>query len=98
MNDTRNLALKVVTDAIVELNDTFEEPVDLARGEEAPLYGRDGVLDSLALVSLIVLVEEKAHDTFGKPVTLADDRAMSQFRSPFRSLGSLTEYVLALAA
>jgi acyl carrier protein len=57
------------------------------------LIGRQGLLDSLALVSLVIAVEEALEDEFGLSVSLADERAMSQIRSPFRSIGTLAEYV-----
>ncbi len=98
MSLTRDHSLQIVTNAVVELNPELDEPVDLALGEAAPLYGRDAPLDSLALVSLIVLVEEGVHDCVGRAVTIADDRAMSQYRSPFRTVGAFADYVTALAA
>lgn len=98
MSELRTTVLTLVTSAATEINPTLEEPIDLAQGEEAPLYGKEGVLDSLDLVSLILLVEEKTSDELGKPITLTSDRALSSFRSPFRTVGSLTDYVVALAA
>jgi hypothetical protein len=47
----------------------------------------------LALVSLIIEVEEKINDEFGVPITLADERALSQKNSPFLTLQTLTQYV-----
>lgn len=98
MSEIRNTVLTLVTRAAEEINPTLEEAIPLERGEEAPLYGREGVLDSLDLVSLILLVEEKASDELGKSLTLTSDRALSSFRSPFRTVGTLTDYVVALAA
>ncbi len=49
---------------------------------DTQLFGRGSKLDSLGLVNLIVLVEEKTADTFGKSVTIADERAMSQKEQP----------------
>ena len=60
---------------------------------ETPLYGDSGVLDSLALVSLIADLEVAVEERLGVPVTLADERAMSRRRSPFRTAGALTEFV-----
>ena len=57
------------------------------------LIGKDAGLDSLGLVNLIVLVEEKIQQGFGVGITLVDERAMSQSKSPFRTLGSLSELV-----
>jgi acyl carrier protein len=98
MSELRTTVLTLVTQAATEINPTLEEPIELQRGEGAPLYGKEGVLDSLDLVSLILLVEEKAADELGKAITLTSDRALSSFRSPFRTVGSLTDYVCALAA
>lgn len=60
---------------------------------EAPLFGRHGPLDSLGLVNLIVLVEEQFQDAHQVALTLADERAVSQERSPFRSVPSLAAYI-----
>ena len=66
-------------------------------GETTHLYGgKDGTLDSLALVNLIVDLEEKVEDSFGKEILLTDERAMSQRRSPFRSVKTLCDYIESL--
>lgn len=73
-----------------------EEAGNAALSEVSPetiLYGQGGVLDSLALVSVIVDLEAKISDQLGVNVVLADEKAMSQMRSPFRSIGSLADYV-----
>lgn len=98
MTDSRTTVLTLVQQCAQELNPDLETPIAVEQGEEAPLYGRDGVLDSLALVSFILMVEERAADQFGHAVTLTSDRALSQFRSPFRTIGTLTDYVVAMAA
>lgn len=61
---------------------------------DAPLFGADAPLDSLGLVNLILLVEERIATQFGTPISLADERALSQERSPFRNVKSLTAYTL----
>lgn len=58
------------------------------------LLGAGGILDSVGLVSLVVDVEEAVNDEFGTDLTLADIRAMSQKNSPFRTVGSLTKYII----
>jgi acyl carrier protein len=59
---------------------------------ETPLFGPDGILDSLALVSLVVGVEQAIEDEFGMVVSLADEKALSQRNSPYRTIGALAEY------
>ncbi len=63
-------------------------------GPETRLIRRDAVLDSLGLVALIVDVEDRLRADRGVAVVLADDAAMSSTRSPFRTVQSLSEYVL----
>jgi len=61
----------------------------------APLFGPGSPLDSLGLVALLIDIEE-AFDLAGHPVTLSDDRALSQTRSPFRDIPALVSYLTAL--
>ena len=71
-----------------------EQDIELPRDVSADtgLFGSDGLFDSMGLVSLVVAVEEAIEDQYGVSISLADQRAMSQKRSPFRSIGSLAEY------
>jgi acyl carrier protein len=64
--------------------------------EETRLFGANSMLDSSALVSLLVEVEQQINDMIGTEIVLVDDRAMSQKRSPFRTIGTLAEYVVML--
>jgi acyl carrier protein len=70
-----------------------ERQIDLRDPDAARLYGRQGVLDSLGLVSLLAAIEQALEDEHGIQVTLADERAFSQARSPFRTVASLSEYI-----
>src|SRR5437867_11411585 len=60
--------------------------------DDTPLFGREGFLDSMALVSLVVAVEQAIEDELGVSVSLADDRALSQRTSPYRTVGALADY------
>jgi len=60
---------------------------------DTTIYGNDSRLDSLGLINLIVAVEQNIEDEFDVTITLADDRAMSQKRSPFNTVGTLTNYI-----
>lgn len=63
---------------------------------DTPLFGKDGLLDSMALVRLVVAVEQAIDDRFDRAVSLADERAMSQTSSPYRTVGALAEYAASL--
>lgn len=87
--------MKVVLQLCEEHNELSEpeRQIDLSDPNEARLYGRQGVLDSLGLVSLLAAVEQAMEEQYGVQVTLADERAFSQARSPFRTVKSLAEYI-----
>jgi hypothetical protein len=59
----------------------------------APLFGHGTPLDSLGLVAVVIDVEDALSDN-GTPVELSDARAMSQSRSPFRTVPSLVDYIM----
>lgn len=65
---------------------------------ETPLFGQGSALDSLGLVIFLVEVEGRLADRFGLERPLSDDRAMSQQRSPFRTIETLAAYILSLGA
>ena len=73
-----------------------ERSIDLPQdfGSATALFGSDGVFDSMGLVSLIVAVEQAIADEFRVEIALADQRAMSQKKSPFLTCASLAEYAL----
>jgi acyl carrier protein len=85
---------KLMRDAVAEFN--ADRPSDQQLNDDTltPLIGKSTLLDSLDLVRLIVAVEEQIQDTLGIRLTLADERAMSESSSPFRTLGSLQDYIL----
>ncbi len=62
------------------------------------LIGQGAVLDSLGLVNLVLEVEQRLEAEHDLTLVLADERAMSQKHSPFRSVGTLTDYICRLAA
>lgn len=60
------------------------------------LYGRGSDLDSMGLVELVVDVEEKIAERYSLPITLTDEKALSQEQSPFRTVESLAGYITQL--
>ena len=60
---------------------------------ETRLYGAGSDIDSLGLVGLLIELEERVSARYGVPISLTDERAMSQEHSPFRTVGSLAAYL-----
>jgi acyl carrier protein len=69
------------------------DPCDL----ETPLFAADGVLDSMGLVSLVVALEQALEREHTISVSLADEHALSQRRSPYRTVGTLAAYAVQAA-
>lgn len=82
----------LVLDAVRRLNEARTPEMGLQTTVDAPLFGADSPLDSLGLVSVLIDIEEALQD-HGFTVSLSDERAMSQSRSPFRSVPTLVAYI-----
>jgi len=83
----------LVLESVRRLAEDFEVDALRTPAVDAPLYGPDAPLDSMALVNLIADVEETVDAEFGKSITLADEKAMSAKNSPFRSVDCLVAAV-----
>lgn len=87
---------KIVFSTMAEFNEAFEKEIPLELAETTPLFGKEGMLDSLGLVSLIVMIEQVIEDELDLTLILADEKAMSQTTSPFLTAGSLIRYIYKL--
>ncbi|SEK00912.1 hypothetical protein [Paraburkholderia diazotrophica] len=94
----RERIIKIIWSAIDRENDLRDTPIDVSAGEDTQLYGLNGQVDSLGLVSLVVEVESEIERKLGASVTLVSDRAMSARRSPFATIASLADYALSLTS
>jgi acyl carrier protein len=93
-SEIAGLVLASLKDVLATSDDGVSDDAQL--GEDTRLIGRAGVLDSMGLVTLIVDVEQRLEEEYDTVVVLADERALSQTRSPFRSVGSLADYICQL--
>ena len=91
MNVERREAVELVRTCLGLIQPDGVESSDV--DEDTHLIGGNSSLDSIALVSLIVEIEEHLHDVYGVSTLLTDDRAMSEKHSPFRTVGSLAELI-----
>lgn len=86
--------LKVVFAAIDQFNARIPPCDGMSKTPETPLLGPGSSLDSLGLVALLVSVERELADRFGRELTLADENALSEEQSPFRTVATLVDYVV----
>ncbi len=94
---SRSNALEIVNASLQEVFAQVGNEPAAPITEDTVLVGNDAVLDSLGVVSLIVEVEQRLESEHSISVVLANDKAMSQRNSPFRTVGVLTDHVLAMA-
>ena len=83
----------IIYDALDGINLDNNEIPDIEKSLDTELYGGNSSLDSLGLINLIVAVEQNLEEAFETEITLADERAMSQENSPFRTVESLVDYI-----
>ena len=87
---------RLIYDVIDDLNTQLPNEGKLEKSNDLVLLGSSGKLDSLGLVNLIVGVEEKIEDDLGFTISLADEKAMSQQVSPFKTVRTLADYITVL--
>ena len=85
--------LNLIYVSLDECNEQLPDEEQLEKSSNTKIFGRGSKLDSLGLVNLIVAVEQNIEDEFDVTITLADERAISQKNSPFRTIGSLLDYI-----
>ena len=92
---TKDKIQKIIFEALEMVNQSRDENAKIPVSAQTALFGNDGYLDSMGLVSLLIDIEESLQGE-GVLLSLSDERAMSEKNSPFRDVPSLTEYILRL--
>lgn len=64
-----------------------------APADDLVLFGPDGCFDSTGLVGFLADLEYHLSVLAGRDVVVAEDRAMSRARSPFRTVAALVDYL-----
>ena len=91
---TKAKILEIIYSSIEEINQ--QRNIKIERAHDTPLFGSHSDLDSLGLVNLIVNIEENINNEYDVSISIADNRAMSQKNSPFRNVGTLSNYIIEL--
>ena len=87
---------KIIFDVIDETNEELSDSEKIGTSVDTILFGENGALDSIGLVNFIVEVEQKIGEVFETSVLIADEKAVSQKNSPFRTIGTLVDYLTLL--
>ena len=92
MGNRKTIENLIIT-SVKEINEQLPQEQQLGQSTKTVLFGKDGKLDSLGLVTLLVIIEQNIEDEFDVSITIADERAMSQKHSPFRTVEALVDYL-----
>lgn len=88
--------INLVLSALQEIAEDTDNELLKNCSSKTKLFGSNGVLDSMGIVFLVSEIEDLISDEFDVDVTLADEKAMSQITSPFRSVETLAKYIKTL--
>lgn len=88
--------MQAIFSAIDEINKQRPKEERLGKSIDAVLFGSDGKLDSLGLVSLITTIEQKIEEDFGISMTLLEEIAALEKENPFKTVGTLADYAASI--
>ena len=74
----RDKILKNIYDAVDEVNEQLSEDQALEKSPDTVLMGESGKLESIDLVNILIATEENVEETFGVPISITDERAVSE--------------------
>ena len=84
---------KSIYAAVDKVNTQLPKGTRLDKSPDAVLYGKSGVLESLDFVTFIMEIEEQIQQEFGVDLMITDENLLSKEKSPFSTLGTLTDYL-----
>lgn len=91
--DEKETIIQTIYGVVDEVNLQQPDNGQLEKSLDTVLFGQNGKLDSLGLVNFVVAAEQNIEEALGVSVSVSDERAMSQRNSPFRTIGTLVDYI-----
>lgn len=91
-DNTINDVTAVIIDTVRDICSSQQLELPDAFSADSVLFGEGGVLDSMALVGLVIAVEQALEEKFGVVIELASDKALSQRNSPYRTVTALAAF------
>ena len=90
--DSDNRIRQTVFAALDELNGQLPVSRRIAKEDDAPLTGVEGTLDSLGVVNLIAILEQKIEERLGTTVDLLDSGLLGD-GEPLQSVNTLIGFL-----
>ena len=94
MDNNKNEIIKIIIK--VASNIVGTENDETRFDSNSNIFGENAPFDSLEFVNLIVGVEQDIEENYNMSITLADEKAMSEKENPFKTIGSLADYIVVI--
>ena len=85
--------LNCIYKAVDEVNEELEADKQLAKSPDTVLLGESGQLESIDLVNILVATEDYLEEEFAIPISVTDERAVSEKSSPFKTIDTLCDFI-----
>jgi len=80
----------LLIDAIKEINEDLEiEELEEIR-DDTPIFE---LLDSMAVLDLVLEIEDRLQQKYSRYIQIADDKTMDAINTPFKTFKTLLDYV-----
>jgi len=89
----REKILNSIYAALDEVNEQLPDDQQLEKSPDTVLLGESGKIESIDLVNILVATEENVEEAFGVPLSITDERAVSEKNSPFTTIGTLCDFI-----
>ena len=86
----------IILDSLQEFNEEADEDKLLEVSESTILLDKQGTLDSLDFVTLVIIIESNIFNQLDKSITIVNEKAFSKKYSPFKDVESLIEFIVEL--
>ncbi|MCF7855113.1 MAG: hypothetical protein K9N51_09975 [Candidatus Pacebacteria bacterium] len=86
----REKTAEIIWEAVAELNEMRPPDDQITKSEDTVITGRNSLLDSLAIVNLVAIVEQKMTSTLDVSLELADQ--LGDDNGALQTFGTLIDY------
>jgi acyl carrier protein len=80
----------IILDSLLEVSKVFHSDKFDNVNDQTLIFEN---LDSMAVLDLIIEIENKLQESFGKFIQIADETIMDEVKTPFKTLASLIDFI-----
>ena len=93
MHTSQREVMELLAAALSDLNEQLPESAQLGLGENAPLLGDGGGLDSLAMINLVAAIEEKIEARYNIYVAVSSQDVAAEGEDPWQTVGTMANFL-----